>query len=309
MMWRVLAVIAVLGMSIARGAVADDIGDVSDPQGIVEQSADQFAEAFNRRDANEIAQLFTPEAEYIDAAGMIFHGRAAIAGEFAAVLELSPPGAMAIELISIRPIAEGVLVEDGVSSFVPEEEGAISHTRYTATHVRQKDGAWQIASVRELEAAKMTPHDRLQSLAWLVGSWHEDVAGSVISTEWKWSENGNFLISEFSVRQAADSQWSGTHRIGWDAGRKQFRSWIFESGGGSLTGWWRGGEDGSWSVSLSGIDTQGTPRSSVMTYQRDGENAIAVTQGQRIVDGQMLPGSVHRVVRQPPQVKQSANQP
>jgi hypothetical protein len=102
------------------------------------------------------------------------------------------------------------------------------------------------------------------------------------------------------MRPAADITWTGTHRIGWDAERKQFRSWIFESSGGAMEGRWRPNEDGSWSVGLSGVDAEGVRRSSTLTYTRDGEDAIVVSQERRIADGQSLPAVAHRAVRRPP---------
>lgn len=306
-MWRLTSAITILFLGVSGLAHADDASG-PELQSIVEQSAKRFSQAFADRDAEAVAALFTDNAEYADASGTIFHGRAVIGAEFAAAFEADPPGTMAVDLISIRPVAEGVIIEDGVSMFTPEGGGPVSQTRYTATHVSQADGTWLLASVRELEAAKLTPHDRLRALEWLIGGWHEDVGGSVTSTEWKWSDDGNFLISDFAIRQASDVSWTGTHRIGWDAERKQFRSWIFESGGGAAEGTWRANEDGSWSLHMSGVDAQGVCRSSLLTYMQDGEDAIVVSQDQRIVGGVSLPGSVHRAVRKPPELEVSASQ-
>jgi uncharacterized protein (TIGR02246 family) len=119
---RVVAVLVCLGAGVAGyAAQAAEDGEASrvSLQQIVEQSAHRFAEAFEQRDAAAIAELFTEQAEYVDASGMIFHGRPAIGAEFAAAFAAQPPGKMTIELISIRPIAVGVMVEDGVSSFTP----------------------------------------------------------------------------------------------------------------------------------------------------------------------------------------------
>jgi uncharacterized protein (TIGR02246 family) len=181
-----MAVIIMLALSVTARAAQDGKSDAPALQKIVEQSANRFVEAFKRRDAAAIASLFTEAAEYVDASGMIFHGRSAIQAEFAATFAAGAPGTMQVKLTSIRPIAEGVLVEDGVSSFTPEGGGPASPTRYTATHVKQPDGKWLLASVRELDAGRMTSHARLQLLAWLLGDWHEDVGGSATSTVWKW---------------------------------------------------------------------------------------------------------------------------
>lgn len=274
--------------------------DVAALQTTITQSSDRFLKAFAAQDAKALSLLFTPEAEYIDATGAIFHGRPAIAAEYAARIAVSPPGQLNLEITSIRPVATGLVVEEGVSTFTIQEKGPAVQTRYTAMHVRQPDGSWLMASVRELEAGLMSAHDRLRSLEWLIGDWREEVAGNVVTTDWKWDRTGNFLVSEFSTHEAQEVTLQGTHRIGWDAGRRQFRSWIFDSTGGAAEGWWRVDADGSWSVQLSGVDAEGGRLTSTITYAREDAETIEVTRTNRILNGVSLPDLAHRIVRQPP---------
>lgn len=292
------------------GSACADEPESKSPQQVVEDSAALYIKAFEARDAEAISSLFTEDAEYVDAEGVVFHGRSTIENELAISFEVSPPGQLSLLLTSIRPIADQVIVEEGVSVFTVKEEGddeaTTSRVPYTATHVRQVDGSWKIASVRELSQAEMSPHDQLQALSWLLGAWHEDVDGMIISTEWKWAENNNFLVGEFEIRRSIGRTLTGTHRIGWDAERRQFRSWIFESNGAAFDGWWRANEDGSWSLDTSGVDAQGVRRSSSTTYARDGDNAIIVILEHQVVDGESRGGSAHRIVRKPPPAKINA---
>jgi len=289
----------------ATDAVAAD-PDKAAIEASVAQAVDRYEKAFKARDAKAIAALFTPEAEYVDSLGTVFHGRDAIEGEYVANFQVDPPGTIDIEVVSIRPISAGVVIEDGISTFRAEKNEAVtkgaagSQVRYSAMHVRQADGTWLMASVRELDAPVVTPHGRLQALAWLEGNWREELEGTVVETTWKWSEDGNFLLSEFSVKRSGQIQMKGTHRLGWDAERKQFRSWIFDSTGGAADGWWSAVDEGAWSVQLSGVDTSGARISSLATYLRDGADAIVISQEQRSRGGLSLPGNTHRVVRQPP---------
>ncbi len=295
---RWYAWVSLVACAANAGWAADS--DIQQWQSVVAKAAEEYTQAFAARDVKRLGALFTPEAEYIDGAGTVFHGRAAIEAEYTASFEIEPPGTLDIELVSIRPIANGVLVEDGVSTFKPKEGEATSRVHYSATHVKQADGSWLLASVRETSAPIMSAHDRLTVFTWLVGKWHEDVGGSSVTTEWKWSEDGNFLISEFVIRTPLEQEWKGTHRIGWDAERKQFRSWVFESNGGAMEGWWQKSNEGAWSVSLNGIDDEGTRLSARLTYTGDGKDALIVTQEQRVRSGENLPDTMHRVVRQPP---------
>lgn len=269
-------------------------------QKIVVESAEKYAQAFADRDAKAMAAMFTVEAEYVDSDGVVFHGRGAIEAEYVAQFAAGAAGKVEIELVSIRPIAPGILTEEGISTFIPKEQGVATRTRYTATHVKQADGKWLLASIRELAAPEVATHDRLQALAWLEGKWHEDSESEVVSTEWKWSEDGNFLMSKFSVEGVNNTTLQGTHRIGWDAERKQFRSWVFDSSGGFAEGFWTHEEDGSWSVLLSGVDAGGVRFSGRLNYAGGGSEALVVTQDQRSRAGVGLAGFSRRIVREPP---------
>lgn len=292
-----MAVLLLIGRGEA--AKADEL-DAAALQTAIVQAADRYSDAFKDKDAGAIAELFTAEAEYVDATGTVFHGRKAIEAEFAASFAAGAGGLLGVEIISIRPIATGVVVEEGISKLRTDENAIPSLMRYTATHVRQPDGSWLLASVRELGPPPASPHDQLLSLAWLEGRWREEVGGTSTTTEWKRSNDGNFLISEFSVEDIQGVPLRGTHRIGWDAERKQFRSWVFDSSGGWAEGWWTPGDDGSWSVQLSGVDVAGARQASVLTYFRDGADGLVITQDQRIRGGVSLPAVTHRVLRQPP---------
>lgn len=274
----------------------------ADLQKIVANSVKQYVDAFSKRDAKALAALFTAEAEYIDASGTVFHGRKTIEAELKSSFDQDPAGTLAIEVTSIRPVAPGLLIEEGVSTFTPKEkEATAGRTRYTTAHVKQADGTWLIASVRELETAELSPHEQLKALAWLEGRWREEIGTDVVRSVWKWADGGNFLISEFSVASSGQPATKGVHRIGWDAERNQFRSWIFDAAGGHSDGWWTPAPDGSWSVQLSGVSASGVRRSSLVTYAKDGANAIVVTQEKHIQAGATLPDSSHRVVREAPE--------
>lgn len=286
-------------LSVPNAVHAADKEDVKLQQEIG-HSADQFEKLFSERNAKGIAELFTPEAEYVDADGTIFHGRSVIQDEFEAAFQASQPGKLTITIESIRPVAGGVVIEEGFTTWVPNDQGEISRTHYITTHVKQQDGSWRIASVRELKQFTASPHERLKDLAWLIGNWREEVEGTSISTRWNWSDDGNYLISEFSVRQSQNLAWKGTHRIGWDAERKQFRSWIFESSGGTGEGWWSPSDDDSWTVNLTTVNVFGNRSSSTLRYQPAGKDVITLTQTQHVRAGVSMPGSEHRIVRQPP---------
>jgi hypothetical protein len=108
------------------------------------------------------------------------------------------------------------------------------------------------------------------------------------------------LTAQFTIRDPDGETRSGTHRIGWDAERKQFRSWIFDSTGGFADGWWSQGADGSWSVRLVGINAEGVRISATLAYTADGPDKLTISQHDRMLGGEGLPAVETRVVRSPP---------
>ena len=81
---------------------------------------------------------------------------------------------------------------------------------------RLVDGRWSVASLRELPAdnGPRTPHDHLQELAWMVGDWMDEADDSLVTSSCRWSQDGNFLIQEFTVQSAGAPAVTGSQRIG-----------------------------------------------------------------------------------------------
>src|SRR5690242_85309 len=68
-----------------------------------------LAKAYNAHDPKAIAEMFTPQGEFIDADANVFDSHEAIVGEFAALFEINPQKnsvEMAVE--EIREISSGI---------------------------------------------------------------------------------------------------------------------------------------------------------------------------------------------------------
>jgi uncharacterized protein (TIGR02246 family) len=300
------ALLLVGGMLLYGSQAVAQQPDPKELQTRIEKAMSNYIALFDQRDAGKLAELFTPEAEYIDIDGVVFHGQKVIEGEFKALFETTPPVMLQLNLISIRPIAENVLVHEGVARHIDEKGEFVSGVHYSATHVRVGD-KWLMASVREIELEGTTPHQHLETLSWLLGAWREEAGGTATSTTWKWSEDGQFLLADFVLKDVTGVAMKGSHRVGWDAGAKQFRSWVFDSTGGSATGLWSVSDEGVWSVNLSGVDAMGVGHSSLLTYRGDGADGLIISQDLRTRGGQTLPGMTHHVVRQPPEPGRAAS--
>src|SRR5262249_28807890 len=119
----------------------------------------RFVEAYNRRDADAVAALFTDDARIFDEEGRVTEGRPAIRARFAGSFETTGGLSLRVEPRTIRFLTDDVAAEAGVAVAWPAPEpddktggqgGAADERRtaYTATHVRL-GGTWLTAEVRD----------------------------------------------------------------------------------------------------------------------------------------------------------------
>jgi uncharacterized protein (TIGR02246 family) len=239
-----------------------------------------FVRTYNAGDARAIADLFTPDAEVIDEHGHRIQGRDAIAGHFAQTFDANPGETIEVAIDSIRFLGREAAKEEGRARLTPApasaqpsakiraESPGLGHaphsSGYTVLYVRQ-DGRWLQSSVREHVDEAVTPHQRLEPLGWLLGEWVDEGGASVVSSDTRWSEDGNFLIRAFTLHVQGRPAMSGTQRIGWDPLTRQIKSWVFDSEGGHGEALWS--RDGSrWVVKASGVLPDGRVASATQVY-------------------------------------------
>lgn len=255
---------------------------------------------YDARDAKALADLFTPQGEFVDAEGNIFQGRDAISREFTALFEINPYNSLNITTESVREISPGVLSVDSVATIAGSKDPEPDKVDFAAVVVKQADGRWLLASIRSAGEGNLdTPHARLKQLEWLIGDWVDESDESTMHTSTRWSADGQFLLTEFSIRVARKTVLQGTQRIGWDGSLEKFRSWVFDSEGGYADGIWTDNDD-HWTVSATGVRPGGEACSATQTYEPDGPDAYLFSVTDRIVDGEELPDFTAHVVRTPP---------
>ncbi|MCE9533840.1 MAG: SgcJ/EcaC family oxidoreductase [Planctomycetes bacterium] len=204
----------------------------------IRKSGEAFVEAFNKGDAAALAAFYTADADYIDQAGKVVKGKAAIEKTYQQLFADQKGAKLTIGVTSIRFVKPDLALLDGVTEVVSADGGPPTNARYSSVHVLQ-DGKWLIASVREMVAHPPSNHEHLESLEFLVGDWEEDVEkGSSAKISYSWAENQNFLVSTFAMTLNNVPVTGGTQWIGWDAKAKTIRSWAFDSGGGFGEGTW-----------------------------------------------------------------------
>ena len=265
-----------------------------------------LARALNARDPEAISEQFTPKGEFIDADDNVFDSHEAIAGEFKALFEVNPKkNSVELTFDEIREISPGILSVDCTATYSDDEDKdedkEADDIDFSALLVKQANGSWLFASIRsEGEGDVRTPHTRLKRLEWLIGEWVDENDESTLRKTTRWSEDGNFIISDFTIHVAGFKVMSGSQRIGWDGSLEKFKSWVFDSEGGHAEGIWTLIED-SWVVKMTGVRPDGDACSATHIYEPIGADAYLFSVTDRIIGDEVAPSFTERVVRKPPE--------
>ena len=131
-----------------------------DAAAIVRRFEDEYAAAFNRRDAGALAALFTEDATVVSEWGDMVKGRAAFSRGVARAFERIT-GAMTLENTPAHSamIAEDVIVSHGISRRVGPGDAEV-RLAYTRVLVR-RDGEWLLAANQVAEPSAQ-PDPRVQ---------------------------------------------------------------------------------------------------------------------------------------------------
>ena len=249
--------VVMLVLLIPQAGVARAADEVPAEKTPFHASAQAFVDAYLARDAQAIGDLFTTDAEFFDEFGERTTGRDAIVQMYSDVFE-SSPGALVneIRIERIRMITDGVAMEEGVVVVTPGADDAPYQSRYVALHTKESDGKWRINSLKDFPPQPLSRQEQLAQLEWLLGDWVNEDGEAVVHTSCRWSEDGSYLLKDFVVQTYDGRELNGQQRIGWDAGRKQIRSWTFDSDGGHMNGLWT--RDGrQWVVMATGVTADG----------------------------------------------------
>jgi uncharacterized protein (TIGR02246 family) len=246
------------------------------------KSASDFAAAFNRRDAEGVAALFTENAEARDPDGRTFTGRGAIAKAYADFFQ--PNAGLTIEVLvkSVRFPAKDLAVEEGLlrQSHGPKDLPAT--TAYVAVHVRE-GGRWLVAL-----SCERGGQDRLEDLYWLLGEWTTRVKDADVKLSFVRDPKKPVITGTFTRTPSGKDSVSGTIRITFDPVTGQLRSWGFEDDGAhSQALWVCDGKSGV--LDSRGVLADGTPTVVRIVFQRVAPDAITWRAIDRVVGNAALP--------------------
>jgi uncharacterized protein (TIGR02246 family) len=264
------------------------------------RESEATVKSFNTADATAMAGHFLEKGELVDENGNVYEGRAQIAELFKNFFTKFPKAVIEMQVTSVRPVGDGLAVEEGERRITAENGAATAQLHYMALRSKQGD-RWQIASYREfIDDPKPTAQEMLMPASWLVGDWIDESPEGRSEISFKWSEDGNFLLGQYTLSEGGQVTSKSVQRIGWDPVEQMLRSWTFDSDGGFSTGEWAQVDDG-WVVKSEATMPDGTTGSATMTITIKDEDHFLVRSTDRIIAGVEEPDFEMQVARKPPQ--------
>ena len=294
-----LVVCVAVMCSVPRACVADQAAD----QAAIEKAVASYVAAFNAGDAKALAALWSPEGVYTSRlSGDQVVGREALEKDFAALFVEVKGAKLKVATESIEFVSPNVALEQGRATVLRPKDAPLESS-YRVVYVK-RDGKWLIDRISEDEEVPARPshHEHLKDLEWLVGTWIDQDGGEAIKTECQWTRNKNFLTRSFTVSIEDRIDVAGMQVIGWDAARKQIRSWVFDSEGGFVEGVWKKSGD-RWTVTSIATLADGKTGSFTSISRPLDENSFGWQKVNRIADGEILPNIDEVVI-----VRQDAQQ-
>jgi hypothetical protein len=227
-----------------------------------------------------------------------FKGHAALEKLFKESLAAGKGKKFTFDTQSMRMIAPGVVLEDGIGKYSggDEDEQRVASS-YSAIWIKSGD-KWLISNVRDLGdvAATGEAPSPLKQLAWLVGDWHSSDNEAEVDMSCDYALENKFLKLKYEVKSKDGAEFTVVAMITWDPTRDEIRSWFFDSRGGFGEGEWK--RDGnSWTVSTNGTVADGRHGTMTNVWKYQDENTAVWQSKNRELDGIPMPESEVRFVR------------
>ena len=290
-MKRLLLGVVVLVVALLGRLPADEPADQTSPdETAIRKSSKDYVEAFNKHDAKALADLWSPDAVYLNrATGEEVVGRDKIADQFVEMFKNEPDLKMTAETESVVFISPNVAEEHGKSTVTAAKQEP-EEIPYSAVYVR-RDGKWLLDRVTdEAKEVRDSHYEQLKSLEWMIGHWvDKDKDDDLdIETDCNSTKNRTFITRSFTVSIDGEVDLSGMQIIGWDPAAKAIRSWTFDSDGGYAEATWTFKKD-RWYVNNKGVLADGRKASMVNVIKPIDANSFTWQTIERTAGGELLP--------------------
>jgi uncharacterized protein (TIGR02246 family) len=261
----------------------------------VVKAVEQFAAAFNKHDAKQLAAAWSPDAIYTDrTTGDKISGRDQIEAAYTEIFSRRPHVGLSVTVHSIRMITPDVAQVEATVTVGDLAKGSDSSQPAIATEfsaiLKQVKGRWLLDSGVETELPHVSPaHHPLSKLEWLVGEWvDESSGGPVVRNSFRWNKHHTFLIRAFHIEADGQLVREGTQVIGWDPAKQKIHSWVFGSEGGFAEGTWNE-VDGGWSINLTGTMPDGSRAVVTQILKQTGPDTMTSQLVSSEINGELQP--------------------
>lgn len=275
--------------------------ETANQDAVVEQEVratlDQLIENFNSAKSEDIANIFLPSGELIDEAGQVYKGRAEIKELLGQFFAKFPGATVATEIKSVRSVGPIVIME---GTRMTTRDEATSQVQFTGVFAKSEQG-WRIASLRDFpEQTLPTPGEQLTPLNWLVGAWINEGADARVKIDYRWSEDGHFLLGEFQVMNGDAIISKTSQRIAWDPVIRKPRSWLFDSDGGFSEAIWTDLDDGRWILRSTAVLPDGTTGAATLIITPVEPGRFTYAGKSRLIGNALEDDFELTIVKQPP---------
>jgi uncharacterized protein (TIGR02246 family) len=287
-MRRVSLLLMILGIAWTSSLFGQQQSDQSGDEAAIRKMVDSYVQAFNRHDAEALAEHWSPDAVYLNRnTGEEVVGRTAIAEQFRTLLTEQPELKVEVAVESIQFISPTVAIEHGRTRLLapnaePEE------IDYTAVDVK-RDGKWLLDRVTDKTKEVVPSHyEQLKVLEWMIGEWTSDSDNAEVEVDCEWTKNKNFLTRSFKIAIDGDTNFSGMQIIGWDPAEKTIRSWTFDSNGAFAEATWQQ-KGARWFLRNRGTLPDGRTATMINVMKQVDANSFTWQTVERTAGGELLP--------------------
>jgi uncharacterized protein (TIGR02246 family) len=287
-MRRVILCLLCCGVAFSSTLLGQETGDQAASEAAIRKAAASYVEAFNKQDAQAVADHWSPEAVYLNrTTGVEAVGRDAIAKQFEASFKEQPELKLDVKVASVQFISPNVAVEQGTATLLaPGAEP--EQIDYSAVNVK-REGKWLLDRVTDKsKEVAASNYEQLKALEWMVGHWTTDNDKADVELDCNWTKNKNFLTRAFKIKVDGQDDFSGMQVIGWDPAAKAIRSWTFDSNGTFAEATWehRGKR---WFIRNKGTLPDGRAASMVNAMKQVDDNSFTWQTIDRTAGGELLP--------------------
>jgi uncharacterized protein (TIGR02246 family) len=281
-------ILMILGVAGTSRLFGQQASDQSADEAAIRKMVASYVAAFNRHDAEALAEHWSPDAVYLNrSTGEEVVGRTAIAEQFRSLLTEQPELKVEVNVESIQFISPTVAIEHGRTRLLaPNREP--EEIDYTAVDVK-RDGKWLLDRVTD-KAKDIVPshYEQLKELEWMVGQWTDDTDNAEVEVDCDWTKNKNFLTRAFKISIDGDTNFSGMQIIGWDPAEKTVRSWTFDSNGTFAEATWKQ-KGGRWFLRNRGTLPDGRTATMINVMKQVDANSFTWQTIERTAGGELLP--------------------